>query len=71
VVCCGGTVEWRKLRKRDSHLNPLCSTRYETSKACSMNGEEVKHEKFWLKNLKGRNHLPDIGIDGLVMLLLF
>jgi hypothetical protein len=26
------------------------------------------HTKFWLENLKGRNHSEDLGIDGRIIL---
>jgi hypothetical protein len=27
-----------------------------------------KHIKFWLKNLKGRDHSDDLGVDGKILL---
>jgi hypothetical protein len=26
------------------------------------------HKKFWLENLMGRDHLKDLGIDGMIIL---
>jgi len=33
-----------------------------------MHGRDEMHTIFWLENLKGRDHLEDLGIDGKVML---
>jgi uncharacterized protein YjiS (DUF1127 family) len=30
--------------------------------------EQMRHTVFWLGNLKGRDHLEDIGIDGNIIL---
>jgi hypothetical protein len=29
---------------------------------------EMKNTIFWLENMKGRNHLGDLGINGKIML---
>jgi hypothetical protein len=37
--------------------------------AGSMHGTDEKmHRKFWLENLKGRDHSEDLDIDGLIIL---
>jgi hypothetical protein len=33
-----------------------------------MHGRDEMPTIFWLENLKGRDHLEDLGIDGKVML---
>jgi hypothetical protein len=39
----------------------------EMSGACSMHGRNEKHNN-WLDNLKGRDHLGDLYVDGRIML---
>jgi hypothetical protein len=40
-----------------------------TSEAVEMVGGEFrKHTKFWSENLKGRDNLEDLGIDGRIIL---
>jgi hypothetical protein len=37
--------------------------------ACSTNGRDEKCvQKFWSENLKGRDHLEDLGVDGRIIL---
>jgi hypothetical protein len=38
------------------------------SRACSTYGRNKKQTKIWLENLKGKNHMGDIGIDGRIIL---
>jgi hypothetical protein len=36
--------------------------------ACGTHGRDEVHTKFWSENLKGRDHLEDLGIDGKMIL---
>jgi len=33
-----------------------------------MHGRDEMHTKFWLENMKGRDHMEDLGIDGNLIL---
>jgi hypothetical protein len=35
---------------------------------CRMHGEDEKAYRFWLKSLKGRDHLEYLGVDGRIKL---
>jgi hypothetical protein len=37
-------------------------------RACSTHGRDEMHTKFWLENMKGRDHMEDLGIDGNLIL---
>jgi hypothetical protein len=39
----------------------------ETGGACSSHGE-MRNTIFWLENLKGRDHLEDLDVDGKIIL---
>jgi hypothetical protein len=39
--------------------------------ACSMHGDIKMRTKFWLENLKGRDHLEDVGKDGTILKSVF
>jgi hypothetical protein len=36
----------------------------EVGRACNMHGRKEKHERFWLENLKGGDHIEDTDRDG-------
>jgi hypothetical protein len=37
--------------------------------ACNTHGKEEKYmQNFWLQNLKGRNNVEELGIDGKIIL---
>jgi len=31
---------------------------------CSTDGRDRMHTLFWMENLKGRDHLEELGVDG-------
>jgi hypothetical protein len=36
--------------------------------ACNPHGTDEKLKQFWLENLKGRDHLVDLGVDERIIL---
>jgi transcription elongation factor len=66
---------WRRLQNEELHnlYNSLNIIRVIKSKRMRWAGHVVRigdemHTKFWSENLKQRDHLEDLGVDGKIML---
>jgi hypothetical protein len=40
----------------------------EMSQACSTHGSNEMYTEFWSGNLKGRDHMEDLGVDGRIII---
>jgi hypothetical protein len=63
-------VDWRRLHNEELH-NLYASPdiiRVSKSKGVRLVGHVARmgemHTKFWSENLKGRDHMEDLGVDG-------
>jgi hypothetical protein len=69
-------IGWRRLRNEELHNLYSSSSIIQVMKPrgmrCSKHvagwERQEMYTKFWLGNLKGRNHLEDIGVDGKIIL---
>ena len=63
------TSEWRKLHYdlSDLYSSPNQLEKNEMGGACSTYGREA-HTGFWWGNLRERDHLKDLGVDGVIIL---
>jgi hypothetical protein len=59
---------WRRLLNEELHNLYTSPNIIRVIKSRKMGGVCSTHTKYWSKNLKGRDHSEDKGVDGMIML---